>query len=47
MLADTLIDPTIKFDKLGDTLDDPGWHWRLIGKLIYLTITRSDMNNFA
>jgi len=42
--VDTYIDPNIHFDQnLGEPLANPGMYKRLIGKLIYLTVTRSDI----
>ena len=40
----TPMDPAVQFDQnLGDTLENLGRYRRLIGKLIYLTITKSDI----
>jgi len=41
---DTLKDPNIRFDQnLRESLADPGKQKRLIGKLIYLTVTWLDI----
>ncbi|RVW70112.1 Retrovirus-related Pol polyprotein from transposon RE1 [Vitis vinifera] len=34
----------IELDKLGDPLDSPNYYQKLVGKLIYLTITRPDIS---
>ena len=40
----TPMDPAVQFDQnLGDTLENLGRYRRLIGKLIYLTITKLDI----
>lgn len=37
--TDTLMDPNIHFDQLGEPLANPGQYIKLIGKLIYMTMT--------
>lgn len=40
------MDTTIWLDTdLNDALDDPSWHRKLIGKLIYLIVTRLDISS--
>ena len=35
---------TVKLDsKSGEVFDDIGRYWKLVGNLIYLTVTRSDI----
>ena len=43
--VDTPMDPNVKLvPNQGESLQDPGTYQRLIGKLNYLTITRSDIS---
>ena len=42
--SETPMDPNIKFNKDdGELLHDPGRYRRLVGKFIYLTVTRPDI----
>ncbi|KAL5698715.1 hypothetical protein ACHQM5_029711 [Ranunculus cassubicifolius] len=41
--ADTPVDTKAKLDETGDLLSDVGQYQRLVGRLIYLTITRPDI----
>ena len=42
--ANTPFDSKLQLDKLGDPLDSPNYYQKLVGKLIYLTITRPDIS---
>ena len=42
-LIDTLMERGLKLSDKGDLLKDPGHYRRLVGRLIYLTISRSDI----
>ncbi|RVW28194.1 Retrovirus-related Pol polyprotein from transposon RE2 [Vitis vinifera] len=42
--ANTPFDSKLQLDKLGDPLDSSNYYQKLVGKLIYLTITRPDIS---
>ncbi|XP_077221768.1 uncharacterized protein LOC143855510 [Tasmannia lanceolata] len=42
--ASAPMDPNVKLVPEGELLEDPGRYRRLVGKLIYLTVTRSDIS---
>ncbi|RVW72193.1 Retrovirus-related Pol polyprotein from transposon RE1 [Vitis vinifera] len=42
--ANTPFDSKLQLDKLEDPLDSPNYYQKLVGKLIYLTITRPDIS---
>ncbi|RVW42670.1 Retrovirus-related Pol polyprotein from transposon TNT 1-94 [Vitis vinifera] len=42
--ANTPFDSKLQLDKLGDPLDSPNYYQKLVGKLIYLTITRPNIS---